>query len=64
MEVKIKTLQSQERLGEIERLLRVAEDELSYVQHQRQFLLDQIASTSMCRCSDTCSNVAGTVTGS
>jgi len=35
---------SQERLGEIERLLRVAEDELSYVQHQRQFLLDQIAS--------------------
>lgn len=35
---------SQERLGEIERLLRVAEDELAYVQHQRQFLLNQIAS--------------------
>ena len=35
---------SQERLGEIERLLRVAEDELAYVQHQGQFLLGQIAS--------------------
>jgi hypothetical protein len=35
---------SQERIGEIERLLRVAEDELLYVQKQRQFLLDQIAS--------------------
>jgi hypothetical protein len=35
---------SQERMGEIERLLTVAEDELSYVQKQRQFLLDQIAS--------------------
>jgi len=34
----------QERLDEIERLLRVAEDELSRLEHQRQFLLDQIAS--------------------
>ena len=35
---------TQERVEEIERQLRVAEDELSYVQKQRQFLLDQIAS--------------------
>lgn len=35
---------SQERLAEIERLLKTAEDELSYVQRQRKFLLDQIAS--------------------
>lgn len=35
---------TQERVGEIERQLRVAEDELSYVQKQRQFLLDQITS--------------------
>ncbi len=35
---------SQERVEEIDRLLRVAEDELSFVQKQTQFLLDQIAS--------------------
>lgn len=34
----------EERLTEIERLLRVAEGELSNVEKQRQFLLDQIAS--------------------
>ena len=33
-----------QRVEEIERQLRVAEDELSYVQKKRQFLLDQIAS--------------------
>ncbi len=33
-----------DRVEEIERQLRVAEDELAYVQKQRQFLLDQIAS--------------------
>jgi len=35
---------NQERIAEIERLLKIAEDELSHVQKQRQFLLDQIAS--------------------
>src|SRR5213594_2866530 len=35
---------SQKHVAEIERLLKIAEDELSYVQKQRQFLLDQIAS--------------------
>ncbi len=35
---------TEERLCEIDRLLRVAEDELSNVEKQRQFLLDQIAS--------------------
>jgi hypothetical protein len=34
----------QGRLGEIERLLKIAADELSYVQKQGQFLLGQIAS--------------------
>ncbi len=35
---------TQKRVEEIERQLRVAEEELSYVQKQEQFLLDQIAS--------------------
>jgi len=35
---------TRERVEEIERQLSAAEDELSYVQKQRQFLLDQIAS--------------------
>ena len=35
---------SQKHVAEIERLLKIAEDELSYVQRQGQFLLDQIAS--------------------
>jgi hypothetical protein len=35
---------TEKRLREIDRLLRVAEDELSNVDKQRQFLLDQIAS--------------------
>jgi hypothetical protein len=35
---------SQKHIAEIERLLKIAEDQLSYVQRQRQFLLDQIAS--------------------
>src|SRR5216117_1973337 len=35
---------SEKHVAEIERLLKIAEDELSYVQKQRQFLLDQITS--------------------
>ena len=35
---------NQERLAEIERLLRIAEDDLSSLQRQKEFLLDQVAS--------------------
>ena len=35
---------AQDRLAEIERLLRITEDDLSNLQKQREFLLDQIAS--------------------
>jgi hypothetical protein len=35
---------NQERLAEIERLLRIAEDDLSSLQRQKGFLLDQVAS--------------------
>jgi len=35
---------NQERLAELERLLRIAEDDLSSLQRQKDFLLDQVAS--------------------